>query len=134
LEYGDGWPGFAYEFGDDEETPDGWGRHLWLYDDEGASLECVVHLVRKFLERFRPHDCWSLTYAKTCSHPRIGEFGGGGIVVTANNTEWLSAYRWVEEVQAAAQGQAGRKTPEDCFQAGGLSRANSQDKMAYSSA
>ena len=32
-----------------------------------------------------------MTYATTCSKPRVGEFGGGVIVVTADEIEWLDA-------------------------------------------
>ncbi len=53
--YDHGCAGFGHEFADDDDgTPDGWGRHLWLHDDEGASVDCVVHLVQKFLRQFRP--------------------------------------------------------------------------------
>ena len=106
------WPGFAHEFRDDEDTADGWGRHLWLHDDEGARLDCVVHLVQKFLRRFRPHECWSLSYASVCSAPRVGEFGGGGIVVTANDVLWLDAASWVVDQRVALQRQAREAPPE----------------------
>ena len=44
----------------------------------------MIHLVQKFLKRFRPDQWWSLTYAATCSKPRVGEFGGGAVFVTAD--------------------------------------------------
>ena len=81
----DGVPvGFEYAFHDDHDTPDGWGRHLWLYTEESGSPERVAHLVQKFLGRFRPNQCFSLTYATTCSKPRAGEFAGGAVFVTAD--------------------------------------------------
>ncbi len=102
-EYSECGAGFGYEFADDHDTPDGWDRHLWVHDDGGASLECLVHLVQKFLRRFRPQDCWSVTYAKVCSLPRVGEFGGGGIVVTAKAIKSRNAHTWVQQQRAALQ-------------------------------
>jgi hypothetical protein len=81
----DGEPiGFEYEFHDDHDTPDGWGRHLWLHTEEAGHPERAAHLVQKFLRQFRPKECWSLTYATTCSKARAGEFGGGAVFVTAD--------------------------------------------------
>lgn len=111
-EYADCWAGFGYEFVDDDDAPDGCGRHLWVYDDDGASLECLVHLVQKFLRRFRPRDCWSVTYAAVCSHPRVGEFGGGGIVVTAEAVKWRNAHTWVREQRAALENRAAANAEE----------------------
>jgi len=93
--------GFEYAFHDDHDTPDGWGRHLWLYADESGKPAQVAWLVRKFLRRFRPDQCWSLTYATTCSKPRVGEFGGGALFVTADRTAWQNAYDFVETEREA---------------------------------
>ena len=68
----DGVPvGFEFEFHDDHAA-DRWGHHLWFYAEEIAVPERIAHLVQKFLERLRPQECWSLTYATTCSKPRAG--------------------------------------------------------------
>jgi hypothetical protein len=92
--------GFQYEFCDDHDQPGGWGRHMWLYAEEGAELDLVAHLVQKFLRKFRPNDCWSLTYATTCSKPRVGEFGGGAVFVTAAEIKYENAYGFVDQQRA----------------------------------
>ena len=94
--------GFAYEFDGDHDTPDGWGRHVWLHAEESADLERIAHLVRKFLQQFRQQACWSLTYATGCSKPRVGEFGGGAMFVTADEVRWQDAYDFVEAQSAAS--------------------------------
>lgn len=99
--------GFEYAFHDDRDSPDGWGRHLWIYAEEGADLERVAHLARKFLSTFRPRDSWSLTYSLSCSKPRAGEFGGGGIFITAKNIKWFDAYSLVAKEHAAFQRRRG---------------------------
>jgi hypothetical protein len=81
-----------YSF-DDDDRPDQWGRHLWLYSEqcEGCGdLEGIAHLVQQFLKQFRPDQCWSLEYAASCSNPRVGEFGGGAVFVTAGRIRWMS--------------------------------------------
>lgn len=100
--------GFEYAFHDDHE-PNGWGRHLWVYAEESGNPENVAWLVQKFLKTFRPDQCWSLTYAAICSRPRVGEFGGGAIFVTADEIKWQNAYDFVEEQHAAFKAKQTKK-------------------------
>ncbi len=93
--------GFEYAFHDDHDTRDGWGRHLWLYTDESGKPAQVAWLVRKFLKQFRADQCWSLTYATTCSKLRVGDFGGGAVFVTADRIFWQNAYDFVETEREA---------------------------------
>ncbi|MGO8748717.1 MAG: hypothetical protein ACLQNE_22330 [Thermoguttaceae bacterium] len=96
-------PGFEYSFDDDRDTPDCGRRHLWIHAGEWGYVNGATHLVRKFLKRFRPDQCWSLTYATNCSKPRVGEFGGGAVFVTADEIRWRNAYDFVEQQRAAFQ-------------------------------
>ena len=66
-----------------------------------GNADNVAWLVQKFLKKFRPDQCWSLTYAATCSKPRVGEFGGGAMFVTANKIKWQNAYDFIEEQRTA---------------------------------
>jgi hypothetical protein len=100
-EWGDEEAGFEYSFDTDEGGPENWGRHLWIYAEEGGDVERVAHLVQKFLKKFRPEECWSLSYATTCSKPRVGEFGGGAVFVTAADIKWQSTYGFIcDELKA----------------------------------
>jgi hypothetical protein len=96
-------PGFEYSFADDHDTPDGWRRHMWIRAEEWGYVDGVAQLMRKFLKEFRPDQCWSLTYATTCSKPRIGEFGGGAVFVTAHEIKWQNAYEFVKQERAVFQ-------------------------------
>lgn len=89
--------GFQYAFHDDHGPPHGRGRHLWVYDEEQGDPWRVAHLVQKFLQKFRPNDCWSITYALTCSKPRAREFGGGGIFVTAAEISTQDGHDFVDQ-------------------------------------
>ena len=82
-----GEPDFCWSFRDKQEHFRR-GPHLWLYSEGYGSIDQVVLLIRKFLKRFRPNDVWTLTYAASCSKPRVGEFGGGAVIVTAKRVRW----------------------------------------------
>jgi hypothetical protein len=94
------WLGFDWEFRDGDEWDD-YGRHLWLYTEESGEPAHVAHLVQTFLRRFRPDQCWALTFAETCSKMRVGEFSGGGCFVTADEIRWQGGYTFVEEQRKA---------------------------------
>lgn len=81
---------FSWSFDDDEVE----GMGLWVYAEDAGNIEHVVLLVRAFLKKFRPKTCWTLEYADTCSRPRIGAFGGGAVLVTATDAQWLSTSTW----------------------------------------
>jgi len=99
--------GFTYSF---EEY--GGRRWLSLTSAEGSNVDYLTHLIGKFLRRFRPDQCWSLTYSISCSKMRIGEFGGGAVFVTADKINQQCAYSWVEQQQAAFQKK--RKSKSAC--------------------
>ncbi len=92
--------GFEFDFCDDQDRG-GWGRHLWLYAEEWGDGGNVAWLVQKFLKKFRPDQCWSLSYAATCSKPRVGEFGGGAVFVTADTIAWQDSGDFIEGQRAA---------------------------------
>jgi hypothetical protein len=90
--------GFQYEFRDDPEHE--FGRHLWVYAEECGDLERLAHLVQKFLCRFRPNQSWGVSYALTCSKPRLDSFGGGAVFVTAKSIAFNSSFDFLERAQA----------------------------------
>ena len=94
--------GFEYRFSNDLHG-DG-SRQFWIYADESGDLERLAHLIQKFLCQFRPDQCWSLTYATTCSKPRLGEFGGGALFVTADEIKWHNAEEFIQQERAAVTG------------------------------
>ena len=96
--------GVEYAFHHDEDKG-GWGRHLWLHTEDWGDVSNVVWLVQKFLKTFRPDQCWSLSYSTTCSRPRVGEFGGGAVFVTADTIRWQNAYEFIEEQRTAFGGK-----------------------------
>jgi hypothetical protein len=84
--------GFGFSLEEDGDA----GRHLWLYSDEYADLAKLGHLIQRFLRRFRPHDCWALSYACTCSKPRIDAFGGGAVFITSRRITFDNSWDLID--------------------------------------
>jgi|GEM_PF-1964064 len=96
----DGVPEFQYSFDDPANaSEDPWGRHLFLYAEEAGQPDQPAHLVQKFLRRFRPNDHWTLGYACWSDACVVGEFGGGALFVTADRTQSMNTFDFVEEAE-----------------------------------
>ena len=98
--------GFDYEFGDDGGE-NGWGRHLWVHSEDYGEPEQVAHLVQKFLRRFRADDYWTLSYGVQRSTPSVGAFGGGALMVTADEV----AHQGTSDFLSAAVTEVKRRKP-----------------------
>ena len=92
-------PEFQFEF--EKGAEDSEESSLWIYGEEGGNIDQICHIVQKFLKQFRPNDYWSLTFAATCSKPRVGEFSGGAVFVTAETIRWDNAESFIEREKAA---------------------------------
>ncbi len=99
---------FDFEFCDDDSP---WGRHLWVYSEKDDGQMGAASLVQKFLKKFRPNQCWTLTWAEVVARLRVGLFGGGFIFVTANSIEWNWAHRQVEEKRTAFEAKNKEQPP-----------------------
>lgn len=84
--------GFEWEIIDESGK-----RTLLLFAEESGDPHAVARFVQAFLRRFRPNGSFSLTYAAYCEKPRLGEFGGGAIYVTAESIESFDTHEWVAE-------------------------------------
>ena len=92
--------GFEFNFINDHGNGKSATRDLWLFADTYGDPAHVAWLIQKFLKQFRPGQCWSLTYANTCSKPRVGEFSGGAVFVTANEIKQQAASDFIEQERA----------------------------------
>jgi hypothetical protein len=96
--------GFQIEYQVDDTT------YAWFSAEANGDADRLAHLIQKFLKRFRPDQCWSLTYATTCSKLCVGEFGGGAVFVTADEIRWQSSYAFVEQERAAFEARKNSPT------------------------
>ena len=87
-----GWPPCGYEFEKEDNV-----THLWIHSEDSFNLEGVANFIQHFLKQFRSKQCFTLTWAATCSRPRVGEFSGGGVFITAEKQKWHSAYDFIHK-------------------------------------
>ena len=71
------------------ETRDG---ELWLYAEEEGDVQAAGELIREFPNRFEVEGGVYMSWAMTCSEPRVNQFEGGAMVVTRKDTLWVAAY------------------------------------------
>jgi len=86
---------FQYQLEESQAKPKNYG--LWMYTEEAGEPGMVAEFVQSYLKEFHPDDIWTLTWAATCSKPRLGEFSGGGVVVTAKKLYFVEAGCWVSK-------------------------------------
>jgi hypothetical protein len=88
-----GWLGFSWQI--EGESPD---RLLWIHHgDESGSVEAIPDFICAFLSKFRPNDYFTLEWATWCSKPRIREFSGGAIFITATDVFWHTPETFFED-------------------------------------
>jgi len=81
-----------------EFTPD--GKDVWVYAEDSGDLDVLADVVATFQNVFGVEEPWTLTWAGTCSKPRLGNFGGGGLVAYRGKVSWQDAWDWcAAEVQ-----------------------------------
>jgi hypothetical protein len=95
--------GFEWSVEDDHDTPDGWGRRLWLRAEESGNPLDVAAFVQAFLRAFRRDQTFALTWAESCSKLRVGAFGGGAVFVTAESIETCCPADWLAERERTFQ-------------------------------
>jgi hypothetical protein len=89
--------GFDYRFQEDDTDGRGVARYLWIYGQDYGNPSHAGWLVKKFLSRFRPDQCWGLTWSATCSKPRLCQFGGGAVFVTADEVRQYTTWDFIED-------------------------------------
>lgn len=94
----DEWVGYSAEVDEDG---------LWIYAEESGTPEHVVPLVQAYLSRFDPEGYIGFEWADWCSKPRLDEFGGGSVFITATEARWMHSSYWLVEQTKAHQEKHG---------------------------
>lgn len=107
------WPNFRWKI-----EGSGFGakveHELWLYSEEGYDGGQVAAFVQGFIRRFRPDFIFSMTCSETCSKPRVGEFGGGWMVVSKDEVLGGNTWQAAEaHAEALRTGNAGPEIEDD---------------------
>ena len=89
-----GWPGFNCEFEDE-------GKTLWIYAEEYTNVGNLGAFLHSFMKATGRKGYIAVTWAETCSKPRVGEFGGGILLATAKKyvveSSWSRLEKLLEE-------------------------------------
>lgn len=91
----------VYELEDDEDTlgfdwvfrNDG---GLWIYAELNGNPDHVASFVQMFLQKFRPDEAFSMSWATTTAPLYLNELGGGAIFVSANKIQKMNAWAWCQ--------------------------------------
>ena len=70
---------------------------VWFSAGERGDLEQLAYIIHGLIKQFIPSYVFSLTYSETCSKPRLGEFGGGCMVIAKGEIRSWSAYAQAKE-------------------------------------
>lgn len=71
------WPSFTIEIREEAHL-------ILLYAEACTDFEILACIMQACLRRFRPQEVFSMTWADYCDKPFLGGFGGGVLVVTAD--------------------------------------------------
>ncbi len=98
---------------DDSEPSKFYGVELekegvWLHGDESWDVNVAVDLIQAFLHRFNLDWVEELSYADTCSKPRIGEFGGTTLFITKDRIMSNTSRSCLTQLELDAQHGPGR--------------------------
>jgi hypothetical protein len=79
--------GFEYDLGTSE---------IQLYSEEYGNIDTVQALVSEFISLFRKDYVFTLSWSESCSKMRVGEFGGGGMIVSLDETRFMNVWGWLQ--------------------------------------
>jgi len=77
------------------------GVSLWFYAEECGNPEATADFIKRLMQLDPSMKPFAFTYAYTCSKMRVEEFGGGGIVITADRIYYKDASTWCNEALTA---------------------------------
>lgn len=70
---------------------------VWIHSEEDANLEAMVDVLCEFQNCFKLKEPITVSWAYTCSKPRLSEFGGGAVVVKNGKDHWIDAQSWARK-------------------------------------
>ena len=85
---------------------------VWVGSEDSGDVDYTADLVQAFLRRFDLDRVISFQWANTCSKPRLDAFGGGAVVISRRNADWLNTGTFVETA-AKIETERLRLKPDD---------------------
>jgi hypothetical protein len=72
------------------------GSKVWVYSEEYADVSRLEGILAEYQKKFGDQKAIVLSWAFTCSKPRLSEFGGGASVIVAGKVKNIDARDWAE--------------------------------------
>jgi hypothetical protein len=69
---------------------------IWLHSQEGG-VDAACGFIQHLLKRFDPEGRVEFEWSHDCSKPRVGAYGGGAAVVTADKILTMSTSEWLRQ-------------------------------------
>lgn len=70
---------------------------LYVTCEETGDIEVLVDILQAAMAEFNIRGALSIEWANTCDKLRAGEFSGGAVVITKDDTHWMSTTSWVAD-------------------------------------
>ena len=74
------------------------GAKIWVYSEDYADVGRLENVLAEYQKKFGDQKAITLSWASTCSKPRLSEFGGGASVIVAGKVKNLDASQWAEKL------------------------------------
>lgn len=88
------------------------GAKIWVYSEEHADVSRLEDVLAAYQKKFGDQKAIVLSWAFTCSKPRLSEFGGGATVIVGGKVKNLDARQWAEELARKMVPGHGKKEVE----------------------
>jgi len=68
---------------------------VWIRSDESIDVDLMIVVIQAYLRKFHPNSFMGFQWAGTCSKPRLDEFGGGAVYISADDFEAYTTGGWL---------------------------------------
>ena len=71
---------------------------IWVHEDEGGGdLGALFDIVAEFQKVFSIAQSWYISWANTCSSPRLDSFGGGAVFIHKGEVDSIDTESWISQ-------------------------------------
>lgn len=68
---------------------------IWVHADESVNLDVLALLVCDYQKTFALDAPWACEFSYTCDQDRLDAYGGGAVVCSRGEAQWLFTHEWV---------------------------------------
>lgn len=79
-------------------------KGLWVCGDGSPNLELLASLIQEILIKFNITEPFGFEWGCTANKPRLDAFGGGAVVITRDDQQWMNTGGWLQQALSEARG------------------------------